>query len=200
MDPSTTGGSMKESTSGKVLAMACVVLLAACADGATAPASQLQRLTGRLSAAIGVSPVLDSVAPLTATVPVGGTVQFTGWSNSTDTWASLPMTGLTWSVTGDASAIPPGDNAISTTGLFTAGTNPGPFTVSVFDPNGNTNFIVNAIVTVTAAPTCKSDDDKKACDKERDHEGNKGGKDHGNKDHGDKDHGDKDHGDNGHGN
>ena len=169
---------MKHSRTGRLLAAALVAVLAACSDSATTTTSPLIKASGGPSLLIN-SPALDSVAPTTATVASGVTQQFTAWALT----ATLPMdpSSVTWTVSGVG-------NTIDATGLFTAVTTAGTFTVSVVDKLwGNT---VTVSVTVTVASTCKPHDDRKECE---------GGKDHGGKGHGGRGHGGNRHIDRGHG-
>ena len=179
---------MKEPRVGKLFALSLVALLTACSDSATAPTTPMTKTPGRPSF-VGIEvPALDSVTPHAATVAAGGTQQFTPWDL---TGAAMSPALVSWSVSGGG--------AIDATGLFTAGTTAGTFTVTVVDSRFAPNLVtVTSSVTVTVASACK-DDDHKDCEDD----GGKGDDGHGGKDHGDKDHGGKDggndHHDRGHG-
>jgi hypothetical protein len=177
---------MKRSRTGRLLAAALVAVLAACSDSVTAPSSPLFKALGGPSFAILQGPPpLRSVTPATATVASGGTQQFTPFDTN---GVAMLATAVTWSVSGGGT--------IDATGLFTAGTTAGTFTVSVVDKLFPSTSLVTVSVTVTvASTTCKPHDDRKECENEGDHDG----KDHGGKDHGGKDHGGNRHHDRGHG-
>jgi hypothetical protein len=173
---------MRKFRSARLLAVAStVVLLAACGDRPTAPLSPAGTFVGRTASVVFAK--LDSVTPHTANVAAGGTQLFTAWNTNN---AAMDPATVTWSVSGGGT--------IAATGLFTAGSVAGTFTISVFDPNGPVTVTASVTVTV-ASGTCKSDDDKKGgdnkdCDKEKNHDdkgdkGDKGGdKDHQGKDKG----------------
>jgi len=174
---------MKHSRTCGLLATALMLVVSACSDSATTPSSPLIRASGGPSRI--VTPIfLASVTPLTATVAAGGTQQFTAVNNSGATMGALAVT---WNVIGVGT--------IDANGLYTAGTTAGTDTVTVFDNNfPAANTLKTAIVTVTAASTCKPHDDRKKCENEGDH----GGKDHGGNRHHDRGHGGKN-ADQGHG-
>jgi len=168
---------MKHSRTGRLLATALMLVVSACSDSATTPTSPLIKASGGPSLGIGIAG-LGSVTPTTATVASGGTQQFTPFDAN---GVAMAGTAVTWSVSGGGT--------IDATGLFTAGTTAGTFTVSVIDPNYPTTSLVTVSVTVTAASTCKPHDDRKECE---------GGKDHGGNRHHDRGHGGKN-ADQGHG-
>lgn len=174
---------MKHSRTGRLLATALMLVVSACSDSATTPSSPLIKASGGPSRAIIAVP-LDSVTPHTATVASGGTQLFTPWNNQ---GVAMSPSAVTWSVSGGGT--------IDATGLFTAGTTAGKFTVSVVDNNFPLTSLVTVSVTVTgASSTCKPHDDRKECENEGDH----GGKDHGGNRHHDRGHGGKN-ADQGHG-
>lgn len=183
---------MMESRARTLFVAACALALAACTDAATPTTSPLQKMAGRMSAAT-LSIPLDSLSPSSVTLAAGATQVFTAWGGGSPFGASL----VAFSVSGGGT--------IDATGLFTAGSTAGTFTVSATYGPGFP--VVNASVTVTVATpptTCKSDDDKKACDSETDQNGdNHSGNGHGDNGHGDKGHdnkggNNKGHGDDGH--
>jgi hypothetical protein len=180
---------MKQSRTCRLLATALVAVLAACSDSATAPSSPLIKASGGPSRIVITRQPLGSVTPATATVASGGTQQFTAIDVTN---AAIAPSILVWSMSG-------GGTIDATTGLFTAGTAAGTFTLTVVDTGFTTHVTVTSSVTVTVASTCKPHDERKECENERDH----GRKGHGGKDHGGNRHLDRGHGgknaDQGHG-
>jgi hypothetical protein len=115
-------------------------------------------------------------------VASGGTQQFTAIDITN---APMALGLVTFTVSGVGNSID------ATTGLFTAGTTAGTFTVTVTDSRfGGSPTVVTATVTVTVASTCKPHDDRKDCENEGDH----GGKGHGGRGHGGNRHIDRGHG------
>jgi hypothetical protein len=85
------------------------------------------------------------VTPATANVVTGGTKQFTAQGYDS---ADVPITGLTyvWSGVGTVGTLSP------TTGLFSAGTTIGTYTVQASTTQGTITQSASAIVTVTTTP------------------------------------------------